>query len=238
MPQPTRIGRLRLPILCFIVGPSDVKEGELEATVASAIAGGVTMVQLRAKEMPAGQLLDVARRLKTLTRGKALLVVNDRIDVAIAAEADGAEVPEAGLPTLVARGLIGKYGVLGRSVHSVEAAVQAAREGAEFVIAGTVFKSPSKPDLKPAGTGIVSDIVKSVTVPVVGVGGVTAANVGDVIKAGAAGIAVISAIARSDDPKTAAEELSAALREAWTTQGELPAVAKSAGETPAVAKSA
>src|SRR6266498_4498422 len=128
MPLPTRIGRLRLPILCFVVGPADVKDGDLEATVASAIAGGVTMVQLRAKEMPAGQMLDLARRLKTLTRGKAMLVINDRLDVAIAAEADGAEVPEAGLPTLVARGLLGKYSVLGRSVHSVEAAVQARSE--------------------------------------------------------------------------------------------------------------
>ena len=226
MPLPTRIGRLRLPILCFVVGPADVKDGDLEATVASAIAGGVTMVQLRAKEMPAGQMLDLARRLKTLTRGKAMLVINDRLDVAIAAEADGAEVPEAGIPTLVARGLLGKYSVLGRSVHSVEAAVQAAREGAEFVLAGTVFKSPSKPDLKPAGTAIITEIAKSVTVPVVGIGGVTAANVGDVIKAGAGGIAVISAIARSPDPTAAAEELAQALREAWTSQGE--SVAKSA----------
>jgi thiamine-phosphate pyrophosphorylase len=226
MPLPTRIGRLRLPILCFVVGPADVKEGDLEATVASAIAGGVTMVQLRAKEMPGGQMLDIARRLKTLTRGKAMLVINDRLDVAIAAEADGAQVPEAGLPTLVARGLIGKYSVLGRSVHSVEAAVQAAREGAEFVLAGTVFKSPSKPDLKPAGTAIITEIAKSVTVPVVGIGGVTAANVGEVIKAGAGGIAVISAIARSADPKAAAEELAQALKDAWTNQGE--SVAKSA----------
>src|SRR5207253_8114641 len=125
MPLPTRIGRLRLPILCFVVGPADVKNGDLEATVASAIAGGVTMVQLRAKEMPAGELLDLARRLKTLTRGKAQLIVNDRIDVAIAAEVDGVQIPDAGVPTLVARGLIGKYAVVGRSVHAVESAVQA-----------------------------------------------------------------------------------------------------------------
>jgi thiamine-phosphate pyrophosphorylase len=227
MPQPTRTGRLRLPILCFVVGPADVKEGEIEATVASAVAGGVTMVQLRAKEMPAGQLLDLARRLKTLTRGKALLVINDRLDVAIAAEVDGAELPEAGLPTIAARGLIGKHAVLGRSVHSVEGAVQAAREGAEFVIAGTVFKSPSKPDAKPAGTAVVTEISKAVTIPVVGIGGITAANVGDVIKAGGGGVAVISAIARAADPKVAAEELSQALKEAWLGPTEVP-VAKSA----------
>jgi thiamine-phosphate pyrophosphorylase len=218
MPLPSRIGRLRLPILCFVVGPSDLNGGDIEATVASAIAGGVTMVQLRAHDRSAGEVLDLARRLKTLTRGKALLVVNDRIDVAIASEADGAEVPEAGLPTLVARGLIGKYSVLGRSVHGVDAAVQAAREGAEFVIAGTVFKSSSHPDLEPAGTGLIKSITGAVNIPVIGIGGVNAENLGEVVAAGAAGVAVISAIAAAEDPKAAAEELAAALKEAWTAR--------------------
>ena len=88
--------------------------------VLSANSGPHALVVARGHE-----LLDLARKLKTLTRGKALLVVNDRVDVAISAEADGAQIPEAGLPTLVARGMIGKYGVLGRSIHSVETAVQA-----------------------------------------------------------------------------------------------------------------
>jgi len=223
MPQPSRIGRIRLPVLCFIVGPQDIKKGDIESTVASAVAGGITMVQLRARDLPGGELLDLARRLKKLTRGKALLLVNDRVDVAIAAEADGLQLPEAGLPTIVARGLIGKYAVVGRSVHGVEAAVQAAREGAEFLIAGTVFKSPSKPDAKPAGSALIAEISKAVHLPLVAVGGITAAKVSDVIKAGASGIAVISAIAAAADPKTAAEELAQALKDAWAAQTEVVA---------------
>jgi thiamine-phosphate pyrophosphorylase len=213
MPLPARIGRLRPPVLCFVAGP-DIKD--LDATVASAVAGGVNMVQLRDKVTPAGKLLETARRLKTITRGKALLVVNDRIDVALAAEADGAQLPEDGIPTLVARGLIGKHAVLGRSVHSVEAALQAGRESADFVIAGTVYKSASKPDVKPMGPGLIADITQAAgNLPVLAIGGVTAKNIGEVIKAGAAGAAVISAIANAEDPRAAAEELSKAMQEAW-----------------------
>jgi thiamine-phosphate pyrophosphorylase len=214
MPLPARIGRLRPPVLCLIVGP---ETKDLDATVAAAVAGGVTMVQLRDKATPAGQLLDITRRLKTITRGKALLIVNDRVDVAIAAEADGAQLPEEGIPTLVARGLIGKYAVLGRSVHSVDAAIQASREGAEFVVAGTIYKSPSKPDVKPVGPGLVSDITAAGgNLPVLAIGGITAKNIGEVVKAGAAGAAVISAIAKAEDPRAAAEELNKAMQEAWT----------------------
>ena len=214
MPLPVRIGRLRPPVLCFVAGPETTKD--LEATVAAAVAGGVTMVQLRDRAMPAGDLLDLTRRLKTICRGKALLVVNDRVDIAVAAEADGAQLPENGIPTLVARGLVGKHAVLGRSVHSVEGAIQAGRESAEFVIAGTIYKSASKPDVKPVGTGLISEIHQAGNVPVLAIGGITAKNIGDVVKAGAAGVAVISAIAAASDPRAAAEELSKALIDAWT----------------------
>jgi thiamine-phosphate pyrophosphorylase len=213
MPLPTRIGRLRLPVLCFVVSAESTKD--IEATVASAVAGGVTMVQLRDKTTSGGKMLDMARKLKTITRGKALLIVNDRVDVAVAGEADGAQLPEDGIPTLAARTLIGKYAVLGRSVHAVETAVQAAREGAEFVIAGTVYKSPSKPDAKPAGTSLITEITKATNLPVLAIGGITEKNVAEVVKAGAAGVAVISSISGAEDPRAAAEGLSKALSEAW-----------------------
>src|SRR3972149_5437670 len=99
MPLPLRIGRLRPPVLCFVVGRDSVK-GDIEEIVAAAVDGGVSMVQLREKGAPAGELLEMARRLRRLTRGKALLVINDRVDVAMAVEADGVQLPEDGLPTL------------------------------------------------------------------------------------------------------------------------------------------
>ena len=213
MPLPARIGRLRPPVLCLVIGSENTKD--IEATAAAAVAGGVSMIQLRDKTMSAGDLLDMARRLKTITRGKALLIINDRVDVAVVAEADGAQLPEDGLPTIVSRGLIGKYAVLGRSVHAVDGAVQAGREGAEFVVAGTIYKTASKPEAKPVGPGLITEIANATNLPVLGIGGITAKNVGEVIKAGAAGAAVISAIAGASDPRAAAEELSKALTDAW-----------------------
>jgi len=224
MALPTRIGRLRLPVLCFVVGRSDVKDRDVEEVVKQAVAGGVTMVQLRDREMPAGELLELARRLKAVTRGKALFLVNDRVDVAVAVDADGVQLPDAGLPTRAARAQVGKYAVIGRSVHSGDAARRATTDGAEFVIAGTIFKSASKPEVKPAGVALIQEINKESSLPVVAIGGITADKVGDVIKAGAVGVAVISAIAAAPDPKAAAEELAAALREAWASRPDEVAV--------------
>lgn len=218
MALPTRIGRLRLPVLCFVVGPANAPDGNLEKLVSEAVAGGVTMVQLRDRQLPAGEMLSLARRLKNITRGKALLIINDRVDVALAVEADGVQLPEDGLPTRVARSLIGRYTVLGRSIHSVEAAHQAGRDGAEFVIAGTIYATASKPDAKPAGPALIQQITKDSSLPVLAIGGVTADKVEELVKAGAAGVAVVSAIAGAEDPKAAAEALNKALREAWANQ--------------------
>jgi thiamine-phosphate pyrophosphorylase len=226
MALPTRIGRLRLPVLCYVVSKSTVKDGDLAKAVADAVAGGVTMVQLREPGMAAGELLETARSLKLVTRGKALLIVNDRVDVAVTVEADGVQLPEAGMPTRAARALVGKYAVVGRSVHDGDAAAQATRDGADFVIAGTIYKTASKPDAKPAGVALIKEITKDSTLPVVAIGGITADKVGDVIKAGAAGVAVISAIAGAADGKAAAEALSQALKEAWAARpDEVPASA-------------
>jgi thiamine-phosphate pyrophosphorylase len=168
--------------------------------------------------MPAGDLLDLARRVKALTRGKAMLVINDRVDVATVVEADGIELPERGLPTGVARTLIGRYAVVGRSVHDVDSAVRARGEGADFAIAGTMYETASHPGIELNGPKLIDDITKDNTFPVLGIGGVTAANLADLIKAGAAGIAVTSAIAGAEDVKAATEELMKALREAWDAE--------------------
>jgi thiamine-phosphate diphosphorylase len=228
MALPTRIGRLRLPVLCFVIGKADVKDGDiekLEELVKAAVAGGVSMIQLRDHETPAGELLTLARKLKSAARGRALFMVNDRVDVAMLVEADGVQLPENGLPTRAARGLIGRYTVLGRSVHDVDTAQQANREGAEFVIAGTIYKSTSKPAIKPVGLGLISEITKDASIPVLAIGGIDAGKVSDVIKAGAAGVAVISAIAAAEDPKAAAQELTDALREAWAERAATAAAA-------------
>jgi thiamine-phosphate pyrophosphorylase len=219
MALPTRIGRLRLPVLCFVVSRATAKDGDVEKAVTEAIAGGATMIRLSESEMPAGEVLDLAVKLRGVTKGKALLVVDDRVDVAVAIEADGVELPEAGLPTRAARAQIGKYAVVGRSVYTAERALQATREGADYVTVGPIYRGASKSD-KAAGVALLNDISKDSDLPMLAAGGITADKVGEVIKAGAAGVAVTSAIAGADDPKAAAEALAQAMKDAWADRPE------------------
>jgi thiamine-phosphate pyrophosphorylase len=227
MPLPSRIGRLRPPVLCLVVSKDDAKDGNIEELVKNAVAGGVDLVQLRDHSLSAGELVELARRLKKAIGSKGRLVVNDRADVALAVEGIGLHLPENGLPMRDAKHIISRYEILGRSVHSVEAGRNAARDGAEYVIVGTIFKSASHPEGKPVGIGIIEELTKDSSFPVLAIGGITAGNVSDVIKAGAAGVAVVSAITKADDPKAAAEELNAALAQAWADR---TAALKAAGD--------
>jgi len=212
---PSRIGRLRLPTLCLITDRQQCGEMGIEAVVREAVEGGVNVVQLREKDLPARDLFALGMRLREITRGKALLLVNDRVDVAQSCGADGVHLPEGGLPTPMARWVLGRNALVGCSVHSVEAAVQAEADGADLVQLGTVFASPSKPDSAPVGVKLLREVVDAVSIPVLAVGGVTPENAAEVIAAGTAGAAVISAICRADDPRAAAKALVEAMTEAW-----------------------
>lgn len=219
MALPTRIGRLRLPVLCFVVSKAAVKDGDVTKAVGEAIAGGAGMIRISNADMTAGELLELARQLREVTKGKALLVVDDRVDVAVAVAADGVELPETGLPTRAAREQIGKYAVVGRSVYDADRAIQATREGADYVTVGPIYRGASKSE-KAAGVGLLKDISKDSDLPMLAAGGITADKVGDVIKAGAAGVAVSLAIAGAEDPKAAAEALAEALKDAWAARPE------------------
>jgi len=214
-PLPTRMGRLRLPTLCLITDRHQCGGTELEAVVKAAIEGGVNVVQLREKDLPAGELFSLGMRLREVTRGKALLLINDRVDVAQACGADGVHLPENGLPTSIARWVMGRHALVGRSVHGVEAAAQAEKDGADLVQLGTIFASPSKPDSPPVGPELLREVADAVSIPVLAVGGVTLENAAEAIAAGAAGAAVISAICGAHDPKAAAKALVEAMTEAW-----------------------
>ena len=183
----------------------------LEVVASLAVEGGATVVQLRENDLPTRELDDLAITLRAVLRGRALLLVNDRVDVALAAGADGVQLPERGLPGKAVREIAGEACILGRSVHGVDAAVHAEAESADFVLVGTIYATASKPEQTPAGVELVRAAVQAVRVPVVAIGGVTAENAGELIEAGASGVAVIGAIMDADDPKQAAAELRSAL---------------------------
>ena len=131
----------------------------MEAAVVAAVEGGVDMVQLRKKDLPGRALLEVGTAAEAGDRRpRALLIVNERVDVAQACDADGVQLGEDGLPVPVVRRLLGEGKLIGRSVHSVEAAMQAESEGADFLVVGTIFTTGSHPGAKPAGVELLAQV--------------------------------------------------------------------------------
>ena len=212
---------LPYPALCLVTDRRICPADELPGRVASAIAGGVDVVQLRDKDLPGGALLELASALRAVCAGRALLLVNERVDVAVAAGADGVQLGEVGLPTPQARVVMGNAaggnaGIIGRSVHSVDGARMAAADGgADFLLVGTMFATGSHPGEEPSGPGLLRRIADAgVRLPLLGIGGITADNVGAVLDAGAYGAAVITSVLGSADPESAARRLKGAMLDA------------------------
>ncbi|MFQ6015700.1 MAG: thiamine phosphate synthase [Anaerolineae bacterium] len=182
-------------------------QGPLERAIQAALEGGVHAVHLREPDFPAGALYTLAKGLRDITRGHALLIVNDRLDVALAVGADGVQLPGRGLPVAVARSLGGKDFLIGRSVHSVEEALQAEADGADYLLLGTIYATRSHPEIIPCGPTLVAEVCQAVDIPLYAIGGIEAHNAAVVMRAGAAGIAVISAILGASDIKEATRRL-------------------------------
>ena len=207
--------KLPSPCLCLVTDRRQCEGRPLVDVVAQAVSGGVGMVQLRERDLPASQLYDLGLELREVTKGRALLFINDRVDVAMACGADGVQLGEEGLPTEKARELTGGKLLLGRSVHSVAGAKRAQDSGADMAVLGTIFASGSHPGVETGGLDRVRDVTSRVGIPVLGIGGITAKNVGAAIEAGASGAAVITAITRSADPKSATTELIEEMDRIW-----------------------
>ena len=207
--------RWHTPCLMLITDRARLRGRSLEEVASQAVEGGASVVQLRERDLPTGELYDLAITLRAVLRGRALLLVNDRVDVALAVGADGVHLPEHSLPGKAVRALVSEGCILGRSVHSVDAAVRAEAEGADFVQIGAVYETKSKPEGTPGGVELVRAVADAVRLPVIAVGGITAENVAEVVEAGADGVAVIGAILDEDDAERAAERLHSALDDAY-----------------------
>jgi thiamine-phosphate diphosphorylase len=195
------------PCLGLVTDRRIIGEGTLVDRVGQAVAGGVDLVQLREKDLPGGKLLELARALKERIGDSALLVINERVDVAAAAQADGVQLGEEALPVAAARDILGPKVLIGRSVHSLEGAVQATEQGADFLVVGTIFATRSHPSEEPAGPDLIRRIAAEVPLPLIGIGGINLANVAQVIEAGARGVAVITSILAAADPGEAAYQM-------------------------------
>lgn len=157
--------------------------------------------------------MELAHRLREVTSGRALFIVNERVDIAMASEADGVQLGEDAMSVEDARKLV-PHIMIGRSVHNPQGAAEAERAGADFLVVGTIFRSPSHEGGATAGPQLIRDVRVESSLPVLGIGGVTTGNVGEVMNAGAHGVAVISAVLAADSPEKAAKDLVSSMEEA------------------------
>lgn len=186
-----------------------LKGKDLFGAVEEAAKGGVTLVQLREKDISTLDFYNIALKMKALLKKYGIpLIINDRLDIALAVGADGLHVGQDDLPVDKARGLLGKGKILGYSVYNEQQALYGEKCGADYLGAGPVYPTGSKPDaVSPIGIGSLRRIAGSISIPVVGIGGIGFSNLKEVKEAGAAGISLISAILGSDDIRGTAREL-------------------------------
>ena len=177
------------------------------------------MIQLRDKVTGTRQLLSEARRITQLCRERGVyFIVNDRLDLALAADADGVHLGQDDLPPKAARELLGAGKVLGVSTHSLEQALEAAEQGADYLGIGPIFATGTKATgYEPRSCDIIRQVRARIDLPLVAIGGITLNNVGEVIAAGAAGVAVISAIVGADDITAATAAFVTAIQRAEGT---------------------
>jgi len=194
-----------LPFLCLItdesLSPVDLAGKALE--------GGAAMIQLRHKYANGEQLYQWAVAIQALCRKhKAIFIVNDRVDIALAAGADGVHLGQQDLPAAAARKLLGDGRIMGISVSSPLEAFAAEKNGADYIGFGHIFPTGSKAKTNdPVGPESIANVRAAIKIPIIAIGGISAKNALLPINAGASGIAVISAVSRADDPKKAAREL-------------------------------
>jgi thiamine-phosphate pyrophosphorylase len=179
------------------------------------LEGGCRVVQLREKTMPLGDLYPVARALRKRCReAGCLFIVNDRVDLALAVEADGVHVGQDDLPAREARRLLSPGMILGVSTHDENQARRARDDGADYVAVGSMFPTGSKAGFRLVGPDLVRRVRPEIRVPLVAIGGVTTDNVAEVIRAGADAVAVITAVCAAPDPAAAARAFLEAIRRA------------------------
>jgi len=185
----------------------------LKEVVQAAVRGGVRIIQLREKDLSTRSFLNQALELKALLDPMSVpLIINDRVDVALACGAAGVHLGQDDMPADLARRLLGPAAILGVSVSTPQEARLASQAGADYLAASPVFATPTKTDT-PQATGLegLAAIRAATSLPLVAIGGLSATNAAEVIAAGADGIAVVSALMAAKDPAAAARHLLAAM---------------------------
>jgi thiamine-phosphate pyrophosphorylase len=208
----------RIDVTLYIILDRDIEATlPLETFTRDVIRGGATCLQVRSKHDNARSILDLARRVLAVATPLGIpVVINDRLDLALASGAAGVHLGEDDLPVREARRLAGPGLVIGASAASLEAARRSAGEGADYIGVGPVFATPTKPEAAAVDSGLIAAVRREISLPIVAIGGINEANLDVPIGQGADGIAIISALRRCPFPGEAAARLKAAIVKAKT----------------------
>ena len=198
----------------FITDSTNYSEEEFLYRVDQALMGGITLLQLREKDKSTREYMDLAEKVHTLTKKYNVpLIIDDRVDVALAIDAEGVHVGQSDMPVSTARKLMGDDKIVGATTKTVEQAVEAYAQGADYLGVGAIYPTTTKVKTVLTSTETLGNICSAVPIPVNAIGGLNKNNI-DVLKGiPIAGICVVSAIMKADDPKQAAIELQARAKE-------------------------
>lgn len=199
---------MKLPLGLYLITGQYIVKGLSHAQIAEkALLGGVRFIQYREKQLSKRESYKIAQQLRAITRKyNAVLIINDDIDIAMAVDADGVHLGQEDFPVQIARKILGESKIIGLSTHSLKQAEEAQGSGADYIAIGPIFRSITKDVREPLGADIIREIRKISRLPVIAIGGINENNIEDIMKAGADGAAVISAIITKEDITGAVKE--------------------------------
>ena len=200
--------------LYFITDSSNYTEQEFLNRVEKALQGGVTLMQLREKDKSTREYIELAQKVHNITRKYNVpLIIDDRVDVALAIDAEGVHVGQSDMPVNIARKLMGEDKIVGATTKTVEQAKEAYEQGADYLGVGAIYPTTTKVKTVLTSTDTLNDICSAVPIPVNAIGGLNKDNIDVLEGISVAGICVVSAIMKADDPKKATEQLKAKAKE-------------------------
>ena len=200
--------------LYFITDSTNYTEEEFLCRIEQALQGGVTLLQLREKEKSTREYIELAEKVHTITkRYKVPLIIDDRIDVALAVDAEGVHVGASDMPVATARRLMGREKIVGATAKTVPWAKEAYEQGADYLGVGAIYPTTTKVKTVLTSTDTLREICKAVPIPVNAIGGLNKDNIDVLAEIPVAGICVVSAIMKADDPEWAARELKVRAKE-------------------------
>ena len=185
-------------ILCLVTDTKIKNRKETLSIIEKAISSGVNMVQLREKHLPSLELLTLGKKIKDITKNKALFIINDRLDIAMALKCDGVHLGEKSIPLESVKNIIGNKFLIGKSIHEINPNLSKYESLINYWILGPIFKTLSHPTINPIGTNPISELKNISKIPIIGIGGINQDNSKKIIEKGATGVAVKRYILKSE----------------------------------------